>query len=61
VKIDVEVDGQWHRTFSGIRGECEKLNEAARLGWRVLRFPSDQKSKATEWAELIRELLCCAM
>lgn len=61
MKIAVEIDGQRHRTFAGVRTDYEKLNEATRLGWRVLRFPSDQKAKAAEWAELIREVLCCAM
>ena len=60
VKLAVEVDGQRHRTFAGIRSDCEKLNEAARLGWRVLRFPSDQARHAHEWAQLIREVLCLA-
>lgn len=58
VRIAIEVDGQRHRTFAGIRSDCEKLNEAARLGWRVLRFPSDQKRRANEWAEFIRDVLC---
>jgi very-short-patch-repair endonuclease len=58
VRVAVEVDGKRHRTYSGIRSDCEKLNEAARLGWRVLRFPSDQRRRASEWADLIREDLC---
>lgn len=56
-KLAVEVDGQRHRSFGGQRSDCEKLNEAVRLGWRVLRFPSNEWRKAHQWAELIRECL----
>lgn len=46
-KVAVEVDGGtgWkrdalsrHLTPSGYRGDCEKLDEAAILGWAVLRL-----------------------
>lgn len=57
--LAVELDGQRHRTAQGHINDCEKLNEAVRLGWRVLRFPSSRasKKKAAEWAELVRECL----
>jgi very-short-patch-repair endonuclease len=57
--LAVELDGQRHRTAGGHIADCEKLNEAVRLGWRVLRFPSGRvsKKKAAEWAELVRECL----
>lgn len=57
-RLAVEVDGKRHRSYAGIRSDCEKLNEAARMGWRVLRFPSDQKRLAADWVRLIKETLC---
>jgi len=58
-RLAVEVDGRRHRTCAGQRSDCEKLNEAVRLGWRVLRFPSDQWRQAPAWAALVLECLCC--
>lgn len=45
--IGVEVDGGvWsrgrHTRGAGFEKDCEKLNEAALLGWRVLRFTPGQ-------------------
>jgi hypothetical protein len=51
------VEGQYHRTYKGHISDCEKLNEAILQGWRVLRFPASQKSRAPLWVELIREAL----
>lgn len=57
-KLAIEVDGEMHRRkFSMARADYEKLNEAVRLGWRVLRFQASQRSKAKRWAELVRECL----
>lgn len=56
-RLAVEVEGRYHCTYAGHRSDCEKLNEAIRQGWRVLRFPAAQKARAAEWAELIREVL----
>lgn len=41
-KVAVEIDGgSWvggrHTSGSGFEADCEKLSEAAALGWRVLR------------------------
>lgn len=59
-KLAIEIDGRGrHQTIAGARSDCEKQNEAVRLGWRVLRFPATDKAKAREWAALIREILCC--
>jgi very-short-patch-repair endonuclease len=59
VKLAVEVDGRGH--FRGkMSTDYDKQNEATRLGWRVLRFQSGQKRKATEWAAFIREVLVTA-
>lgn len=46
LKLAVEVDGgTWaqgrHTRGTGYRDDCIKLNEAALLGWRVLRVTSD--------------------
>lgn len=43
-KVAVEVEGGiWtrgrHTRGAGFIGDCEKYNEAARLGWRVFRMP----------------------
>lgn len=59
-KLAVEVEGQYHRTYAGHRNDCEKFNEATLQGWRVLRFPAGQKSRAPEWAAFIREVLLCS-
>lgn len=59
-RLAIEVDGRGrHQTVAGVRADCEKHNEAVRLGWRVLRFPATDSSHASQWASLIRELLCC--
>lgn len=58
VKLAVELDGRGrHQTVSGVRADCEKLNTAVLMGWRVLRFPSTDKARAHEWADLVREAL----
>ena len=58
VKLAIEVDGRGrHQTAKGVIADCEKANEAVRLGWRVLRFPAGQKRKAAEGAAFIREVL----
>lgn len=47
LKVAVEVQGGTrlakggHNTHDGIRRSCEKLNAAARLGWRVFQFTND--------------------
>lgn len=58
VKLAVEVDGAGHhRSYAMVRKDTEKLNTAALLGWRVLRFQSSESRKAVEWAVFIREAL----
>ena len=42
-KVGIEIEGAtWaggrHTREPGYSGDCEKYNEAARLGWRVFRF-----------------------
>jgi very-short-patch-repair endonuclease len=59
VKLAIEIQGRGkHQTIAGVRADCEKHNEALRLGWRVLWFPATDKKQALEWARLIREVLC---
>lgn len=48
-KIGVEIDGgMWkqgggrHQRGDGYADDCVKLNEAVLLGWRVLRFTTEQ-------------------
>lgn len=52
IKLAVEYDGHGltgrnraanshvggHASLTGMSGDCEKINEAQRLGWRVVRF-----------------------
>ena len=50
--IAVEVDGGiWslgrHVRGKGFEGDCEKVNEAALLGWRVLRFSTGMVKNGT--------------
>lgn len=59
-KLAIEIDGRGrHQTVAGARSDSEKHNEAVRRGWRVLRFPATDKARASEWASLVREILCC--
>ena len=42
-KIAIEYEGLMsaksrHTTIKGFSGDCEKYNEAVKLGWRVLRY-----------------------
>ena len=57
-KLAVEIDGRGrHQTVVGVRADCEKMNEAIRLGWRVLRFPATDYKKAGEWAATVIDVL----
>ena len=58
--LALEIDGGAfvggrHTTGKGFRDDCEKLNEAACLGWRVIRvLPEQVKSgQALGWIERI--------
>lgn len=43
LKIAIEIDGFGrHHTIGGFSKDCEKLNAATKLGWRVLRYPAGQ-------------------
>ena len=57
--VAVEVEGivsdgkSRHQTYSGYQQDCVKYNEAAVLGWRVLRVTKDQikSGQAIAWVE----------
>jgi very-short-patch-repair endonuclease len=61
--IAIEVEGAVyargrHTRGEGYEGDCEKYNEAQRLGWKVYRFSTGQvlKGKAVKFLEqVIRE------
>lgn len=62
VKVAVEVDGNaWHVKGGGRHGtdsDREKLNIAASLGWRVLRFsPQQLKREPAQCIELVVKAL----
>lgn len=57
-RLAVECDGgTWtggrHVNGAGYAKDCEKLNEAVLLGWRVLRVTSDQifDGRAVRWIQ----------
>jgi len=63
-KIAFEIEGGVyqrgrHTRASGFIGDCEKYNEAARLGWRVFRFPSpwitDKEKTAIAYLMMVLE------
>ena len=59
--ISIEIEGlsyhgkkSRHTTNSGYKGDIEKYNSAAVLGWLILRFTPDQLNK-TETFEIIKQ------
>jgi len=59
-KLAVEIEGGiWstgrHTRGAGFIGDCEKLNEAARLGWTVYRMPGPwvEGGRAVKYMEQI--------
>jgi very-short-patch-repair endonuclease len=53
-KIAVEIDGRGrHQNVVGVRNDCDKNNEALRLGWRIVRFPATDKRFADDWARTV--------
>lgn len=60
-KLGIEVDGGLysqgrHTRAKGFEDDCVKLNEAALLGWRVLRFSPGQVSQGRAIATIKRAL-----
>ena len=63
-KIAIEIDGGVflpsggrHNRGAGFRGDCEKINEAALLGWRIFRFLPEQLKSGHVGSILERALL----
>lgn len=59
--IAVEVDGGvWsggrHTRGAGFVADCEKVNEATAMGWRVFRFPTPHVSDGSA-VEMLRRVL----
>ena len=58
LKVAIEIDGRGrHQTVVGARNDCEKHNEAVRLGWRVIRFPATDAKLASDWARTVLLIL----
>lgn len=64
-KLAVEIDGRGrrghegrHHSFTGASKDAEKLNAAAKLGWRVMRFQAHDKARCAQWARDVVEALC---
>jgi very-short-patch-repair endonuclease len=61
-KVAVEIDGGTfvqgrHTRGVGFKNDCEKLNEAALLGWRIFRFLPAQLGSGEVYDVLKRALL----
>lgn len=57
-KLAVEIDGRGrHQTVGGVRNDCDKNNEALRMGWRIVRFPATDKRFAADWARTVLLIL----
>ena len=51
VEGGIYMDKSGHNTAAGITRDCEKYNEAALLGWKVIRVTSDHigDGSAVDW------------
>lgn len=62
-QVAVEIDGGVyshgrHTRGTGFIGDCDKLNAAVMLGWRVLRFTTDHlRRRPDEVLRLVAQLL----
>ena len=59
IKLAAEIEGgTWkngrHNRHKGFEGDCEKYNEAAILGWTVLRFTTQQVKRGYAIDALMR-------
>jgi very-short-patch-repair endonuclease len=60
--VAIEVEGlvykgkSRHTTVSGYKGDLEKYNEAAILGWKVIRFSQDQLIKSSTFDTIKRAI-----
>ena len=65
IKLAVEIQGMGmggraggHQTAKGMQNDCDKNNEAIRLGWRVLTFRAGDRRNVGQWADTIWEIMC---
>lgn len=65
VKLAIEIQGAGrggasggHQSHAGMQRDCDKNNEAVRLGWRVLVFRAGDRKNALDWVRLVKEVLC---
>jgi len=63
-KLAVELDGRGrgghpgrHHSITGASKDYAKLNAAAVLGWRVLRFQSHERAMVNRWVDTVIEAL----
>lgn len=55
IKLALELDGRGrHQTVKGVREDCEKLNAAVILGWRVLRYPATDIANVDAWVSEVQ-------
>lgn len=62
-KVAVEIDGVLytsqvgrHQTALGYKKDCEKLNKAAELGWRVFRYTPEMLKKGAHLEQIPKVL-----
>lgn len=60
-KIAIEYEGIFsarsrHTSITGFTNDCEKYNEAVKLGWRVLRYTAENYSNIICDLKLLTEL-----
>lgn len=62
LSLAIEVDGRGrHQTPKGYAEDCQKLNAAIELNWKVLRFPVSYvqcKKRRERIVEQIRRIVC---
>ena len=63
-KLAVEINGRFHLVQSQHRKDCEKINAALEMGWRVLQYPASvvtTKARLPLVVEQITRVLCGAI
>lgn len=59
IKLAIEIDGRGrHQTVVGQRSDCEKANEALKMGYRIIRFPACDKKYVADWVRTTLEIMC---
>lgn len=58
IKLAIEVDGRGrHQSFTGERGDLEKINAAIEQGWRVLRYPAASVATASRRERIVEQIV----